>query len=147
MQNPGAPWLSRKISHHPPPAPWWPARSGKAQWVTVGQLPHHQRRQAGCVLALTLFSIFLRIMPREAKEDLPDSIYIRFRTDGSCSTFGVSSHARKSLRNSSPSCCLPFSPIRRKHIVHGFSDAAKNFGFSISLKKTEVLNQPPPRES
>ena len=27
-----------------------------------------------------------------------------------------------------------------------FSDAAKNFGLTISLKRTEVLYQPPPRE-
>ena len=37
----------------------------------------------GCVLAATLFSIFFYIMLHEAKEDLPDDIYIRFRTDGS----------------------------------------------------------------
>ena len=37
----------------------------------------------GCVLARTLFSIFFSIMLREAKEDLPDDVYIRFRTDGS----------------------------------------------------------------
>ena len=36
-----------------------------------------------CVLAPTLFSIFFSIMLREAKEDLQDGIYIRFRTDGS----------------------------------------------------------------
>ena len=35
----------------------------------------------GCVLAPTLFSIFFSNMLREAKEDLPDGIYIRFRTD------------------------------------------------------------------
>ena len=37
----------------------------------------------GCVLAPTLFSTFLSIMLREAKDDLPDGIYIRFRIDGS----------------------------------------------------------------
>ena len=31
-----------------------------------------------CVLAPTLFSIFFSIIFREAKEDLPDDIYIRF---------------------------------------------------------------------
>ena len=36
-----------------------------------------------CVLAPTLFSIFFSIMFREANEDLPDGIYICFRTDGS----------------------------------------------------------------
>ena len=34
-----------------------------------------------------------------------------------------------------------------QHIVNCFSDAAKNFGFTISLKKTEVMYQPPPREA
>ena len=33
------------------------------------------------------------------------------------------------------------------HIVTRFSDVAKNFGLTISLKKTEVLYQPPPREA
>ena len=37
----------------------------------------------GCVLAPTLFSIFFIMMLREAKEDLVDGIFIRFRTDGS----------------------------------------------------------------
>ena len=34
-----------------------------------------------------------------------------------------------------------------QHIVNHFSDAAKNFGLTISLKKTEVLYQPPPCEA
>ena len=36
----------------------------------------------GCVLVPTLFSIFFSSVLREAKEDLLDGIYIRFRTDG-----------------------------------------------------------------
>ena len=32
-----------------------------------------------------------------------------------------------------------------QHIVNRFSDAAKNFGLTIGLKKTEVLYRPPPR--
>ena len=35
----------------------------------------------GCVLAPTLFSIFFSSTLREAEEDLPDGIYIRFCTD------------------------------------------------------------------
>ena len=34
-----------------------------------------------------------------------------------------------------------------QHIVNRFSDAAKNFGLTISLTKTGVLYQPPPREA
>ena len=34
-----------------------------------------------------------------------------------------------------------------QHIINCFSDAAKNFGLTISLKKTEILYQPSPREA
>ena len=34
-----------------------------------------------------------------------------------------------------------------QHTVNGFSDEAKNFCLTISLKKTEVLYQPPLREA
>ena len=34
-----------------------------------------------------------------------------------------------------------------QHIVNRFSDAATNSGLTLSLKKTEVLYQPPPREA
>ena len=34
-----------------------------------------------------------------------------------------------------------------QHIFNHFSDATKNFGLTISLKKTEALYQPPPREA
>ena len=61
------------------------------------------------------------------------------------SIFGVSSHARKPSRNASVSYCLlttaPFSPTRRKPYSTSstaFLMQQKNFGLTISLKKTEA---------
>ena len=48
-----------------------------------GSFPISNGVKQGCILAPKLFSIFLSIMLREAKENLPHGIYIRFRTDGS----------------------------------------------------------------
>ena len=51
-----------------------------------GSFPISNGVKQGCILAPTLFSVFFSIMPREAKENLPDSVHIldtsRFRTDG-----------------------------------------------------------------
>ena len=106
----------------------------------------------GCILTLTLFFVFFSIILREAKEDLPDGIYIRFRTD--CSLF---SDRRLLARTKTieeliiellfaDNCALlAHTEEAQQHIANRFSDAAKSFGLTISLKKTEVLYQPPPR--
>ena len=47
-------------------------------------------------------------------------------------------------RTTQPAGCFSVSIIL-EHIVNRFSDAAKNFSLTISLKKTEVLYQPSPR--
>ena len=97
-------------------------------WGQQGQVKHNRSLSGsfpipdgvkqGCVLAPKLFSVFLSIMLYDAKEDLPDGIYIRLRADALSSTLGVSSLARKPLRNSTLNFCLPmtapFSPTRRK---------------------------------
>ena len=72
----------------------------------------------GCVLAPTLFSFFFSIMLPEAKEDLPDGIYICFRTDSSRLNLRRLLACTKTFEDSSPSYCLlmtaPFLPTRRK---------------------------------
>ena len=39
---------------------------------------------------------------------------------------------------------LAYTEEAQQHIANRFSDAAKNFGLTIRLKKTEVLYQLPP---
>ena len=91
-------------------------------------------------------------MLREAKEDLPDGIYIRFRSDGNLF------HLRRLLARTktieelitgllfADDCALlAHTGEALQHIVNRFTDAAKNFGLTISLKKTEMLYRQPPR--
>ena len=68
----------------------------------------------GCILAPTLFSISFSIMLREAKEDLSDGIYIRFRTDGSLFNLRRLLARMKTVEELITDCRLlttaPFSP-------------------------------------
>ena len=83
-----------------------------------GRFPTFNGVKQGCILAPTLFSIFFSIMLREAEEDLPDGIYICFRTDGSLFNLRRLLKRTKSSKNSSLRRCLlttaPFSPTRKK---------------------------------
>ena len=48
-----------------------------------GSFPISKGVKQRCILAPTLFSIFFSIMHHSAKKDLPDGIFICFRTEGS----------------------------------------------------------------
>ena len=117
-----------------------------------GSFPISNGVKQGCVLAPTLFSIFVSIMLREAKGDLPDGIYIRFRTNGSpfnlrrlLSRTKIIEELITELLFANDCALLVHTEKALQNIVNRFSDAAKNFGLTISLKKTEVLYQHPPR--
>ena len=82
----------------------------------------------------------------EAKEDLPDGIYIRLQTDGSL--FNLRRLLARTKTNEElitellfADDCALFAHTEEalQHIVNRFSDAAKNFGLTISLKKTGVV--------
>ena len=93
-------------------------------------------------------------MLREAREDLPDGIYIRFRTDGSVFILRRLLARTKTIEElitellfADDCALLAHTEEALQHIAHLFSDAAENFGLTISLKKTQVLYQPPPQEA
>ena len=84
-------------------------------------------------------------MLREAKEDLPDGIYIRFRTDGSFFNLRRFLARTKTIEEfitellfAKDYALLAHTEETLQHIVNRFSDATKNVDLTISLKKTEV---------
>ena len=97
----------------------------------------------GCVLVPTLFSIFFSIMLREENEDLPNGIYICFRSNGSLFNLrSLLAHTKTieelitELLFAGNCALLAHTKEALQHIVNRFS-----------LKKTEGLYQPPPREA
>ena len=85
-------------------------------------------------------------MFREAKEDLPDGIYTRFRTDGRVFNFRRLLTRTKTVEElitellfANDCALLAQKEETLDHIVNSFSDVAKNFGHTISLKKTGVV--------
>ncbi|KAI8499112.1 hypothetical protein Bbelb_228760 [Branchiostoma belcheri] len=108
----------------------------------------------GCVLAPTLFAIFFSMMLKEAKEDLTEGIYIRFRTDGSVFNLRRLLAHTKTLEElildllfADDCALLAHTEAALQAVVSHFATACKAFGLTISLKKTEVMYQKPPRET
>ena len=148
------PWLSLKISpilrQH---------REGQQGQVKhngslSGSFPNSNGVKQGCVLAPNIVLLLLQHYAREAKEDLQDGIYICFRTFGCLFNLRTLLARTKTIEEfttellfADDCALLVHTEQALQHIVNRFSDAAKNFGFTISLKKTEVLYQPPPREA
>lgn len=106
----------------------------------------------GCVLAPTLFAIFFSMMLQEATADVTEGLYIRYRTDGGI--FNLRRLLAKTkttdkniteLLFADDCALLAHTEEALQLIVSRFSAATKAYGLTISLKKTEVLYQPPPR--
>ena len=103
----------------------------------------------GCVLAPTLFSIFLSAILDEAFRDMGDGVYIQSRQ--SADLFNVAHFRAKTkttriltreLLFADDSALVAHSAKKFQKIVDAFSNALKKFGLKINIKKTEVLYQP-----
>ena len=110
----------------------------------------------GCILAPTLFTIFFSMMLHRATEDLDDddSVYIRYRTDGSLFNLRHQStglhqnpgatHPRAYADDAA--ALVSHSETALQRVTSCFAEVAQLFGLEVSLKETGVLHQPAPQE-
>ena len=103
----------------------------------------------GCVLAPTLFSVFLSAMLDDAFRDMGDGVYIQSRQ--SVDLFNVAHFRAKTkttrilmreLLFADDSALVAHSAEEMQNIVDAFSNASKKFVLRINIKNTEVLYQP-----
>ena len=108
----------------------------------------------GCVLAPTLFGIFFSMLLKHAFGEATEGIYLHSRSDGKL--FNVARlKAKTKVRNilirdmlfADDAAVATHSEHQLQSLMDCFSQACKDFGLTMSLKKTEVLalntdNQP-----
>lgn len=107
----------------------------------------------GCVIAPTIFTIFIATILHIIKDDLPAGIEIVYRMDGR-----LFNMARlKSKRKTSSRSLLEFqyadyssvATLDENHLqqaLTAFHRAYTKLGLSINVKKTQVVYQSPPKE-
>ncbi|XP_076065288.1 uncharacterized protein LOC143039298 [Oratosquilla oratoria] len=108
----------------------------------------------GCILAPTLFSIFFRMMHKQATEDLDDEdgVYVSYRLDGSLFNLRrLQAHIEtlerliQDLLFADNAALDAHTERALQRITSCFADASRLFGLGVSLKKTKVLHQPAPQ--
>lgn len=105
----------------------------------------------GCVMAPTLFSIYLSAVLEDAFRDCPNGVYIRSRPGANL--FNVSQFRAKTKTNqvlirellfADDTALVAHTLEDIQRITTLFAKSVSDFGLQINLKKTEVLFQPPP---
>ena len=104
----------------------------------------------GCVLAAILFALFYAAMLDEALSDCPDGVSIRFRSGNLFKLSRLRANTRvmetliRDLLYADDCALVAESEDALQRMTTRFASAAKNFGLTVSLSKTEILFQPPP---
>ena len=105
----------------------------------------------GCVLAPTLFSIYLTMVMNNAFDGYDKGVWIQTRL--SADLFNVNQFKTSSRTNKILIRELMFADdtafIAHYHqdaqkIITCFANSAKDFGLNINITKTEMMYQPPP---
>ena len=109
----------------------------------------------GCVLAPTLFSVFFTMMLKQATTDLDEDegVYVRYRLNGSLLNLSrLQAHSKtqerliQNLLFADDAALVAHTERALQRMTSCFPDASLLFGQEVSLKKTEVLNNPNPHE-
>ena len=102
----------------------------------------------GCVLAPTLFGIFFSMVLQYTFADSPEGVYVRTRSDGKL--FNIASLRAKTktyevlmreLLLADDPVLISLSKEGLQHLVDKLSYTCKEFGLTISLKKTKIMVQ------
>ena len=108
----------------------------------------------GCVLAPVLFNLFFTCVLNHALRDLDRGIYLRYRLDGSLFDLRRLNARTKTVERLVHDALFADDCALMAHtepdlqiIVDRFAEAARLFGLTISLSKTEVMHQPAPGTS
>lgn len=103
----------------------------------------------GCVLAPTLFTIFLTAILNSIPSELGD-LYIRTRSDGGLFNLRRLKARTKTrevlvreLLFADDAALVTSSPNGMQQLLTAFANASQRYGLSINIKKTEVLAQHP----
>lgn len=108
----------------------------------------------GCVLAPTLFTLFLGAVLSAASEHLSMGVFIRTRTEGqlfNLARLRANTKTRelciRELLFADDAAIVAHTLEDIKEICKHFEQAATLFGLTISTKKTVTLHQPPPGQT
>ena len=102
----------------------------------------------GCVLAPSLFGIFCALLLRHTFSAASEGVCMRTRSDGRRFSFGcrgVNTKVREALIRdmlfADDAAVTTHTQQELQALMDHFSQACKDFGLTISLKKTNVLRQ------
>ncbi|KAI8506599.1 hypothetical protein Bbelb_160260 [Branchiostoma belcheri] len=105
----------------------------------------------GCILAPTLFALFLAAVIEEMSDDDLEGIYIRTRSDGGLFNLARLKSQRhvlvkciRELLYADDSALVAHTLDSIQRLLEKFAEAARAYGMTINIKKTEVLYQPAP---
>ena len=118
---------------------------------TKDEFPVAHGVKQGCVLAPTMFTLFLASVLEVSNRDTTNGVYITTRSDGRL--FNVSRLKAKTkvqqlcvrgLLYADYTGFVSYSEVDLQTILDRFTAVSASFGLSVNVRKTDVLHQPAP---